>query len=202
MISHLSGTVTHLGPTTAVLDLAGFGVLAQITPGTSAALRLGEPARLATSLVVREDSLTLFGFATDAERDCFALVITASGIGPRIGQAVLSVLSPDELRAAISANDLVTLTRVPGIGRKGAERIVIELRDKINTLALTSAPQTSTATTSQVWRDQVGSGLQGLGWSARDADLACERVEHLVEEDPDVSIGILVRAALQSLAKK
>ena len=202
MIAHLAGTVTHLGPTTAVLDLAGFGVLAQITPSTSAGLRLGESARLATTLIVREDALTLYGFATEAERDCFALVITASGIGPKIGQAVLSVLSPDELRAAISTSDLVSLTRVPGIGRKGAERIVIELRDKINTLVPTSAPQASPLLTSQVWRDQVASGLQGLGWSARDADTACDRVDHLVEEDPDVSIGILMRAALQSLAKK
>lgn len=202
MISHLSGTVTHLGPTTAVLDLAGFGVLAQITPSTSAGLRLGEPARLATTLIVREDALTLYGFATEAERDCFALVISASGIGPKIGQAVLSVLSPEDLRTAIAANDLVALTRVPGIGRKGAERIVIELRDKINTLAATTSPQAGPQPTSQVWRDQVASGLQGLGWSVRDAESACERVEHLVEEDANVPVGILMRAALQSLAKK
>ncbi len=203
MIAHLSGTVTQLGPTTAVLDLAGFGVLAHITPTTSANLRLGQPARLATALIVREDSLTLYGFSTDSERDCFTLLITATGVGPKLGQAALSVLSPDELRAAISRDDLAALTRVPGIGRKGAERIVIELRDKINALAPTAgAPGTVTQPVAGAWRDQVSTGLQGLGWSTRDADAACDRVAHLVEEDPDVSVGILMRAALQSLAKK
>ncbi len=202
MIAHLSGTVTALGATTAVLDLAGFGVLTQITPTTSANLRLGQPARLATALVVREDSLTLFGFGTDEERDCFNLLITATGVGPKLAQAALSVLSPGDLRTAIAQDDVVALTRVPGVGRKGAERIVVELRDKMAVLAATSAPDQPRTKGPTVWRDQVSSGLQGLGWSARDADAACDRVEHLIEEDPDVSVGILMRAALQSMAKK
>lgn len=202
MIAHLSGTVTHVGPTSAVIDLAGFGVLVQLTPDTSASLRVGQQATLSTALVVREDSLTVYAFATEAERDCFWLLLGASGIGPKIAQAVLSVLGPAELGQAIAADDLRSLTQVPGIGRKGAERMVIELRDKIHPLAAVSATAQERGQASAEWREQVAAGLQGLGWSARDADTACERVAHLVEEDPDVSIPVLMRAALQSLAKK
>ncbi|MGI8769308.1 MAG: Holliday junction branch migration protein RuvA [Propionibacteriaceae bacterium] len=202
MIAHLAGTVAQVGPTTAVIDLAGFGVLAQITPNTSANLRLGQPTRLATALVVREDALTLYGFATDSERDCFTLLITATGVGPKLALSALSVLSPEELASAIAQNNILVLTGVPGIGRKGAERIVIELRDKINILAIASVPVPGQPAKPAVWRDQVADGLTGLGWSPRDAEAACDRVGYLVEEDPGVSVPILMRAALQSLAKK
>ena len=102
MIAQLSGTVVAAGPTWVVLDLNGFGVKALCSPSTVTSVRLGQPATLATSLVVREDSLTLYGFAEADERDCFELVQSASGIGPKIAQAVVSVLTPEALRAAIA----------------------------------------------------------------------------------------------------
>ena len=127
MISHLDGLVCAVAPEGAVIEVGGVGLLVQATPGTLAALRTGERARVATSLVVREDALTLYGFASDDERDVFELVQTASGVGPRLALAMLASFSPDGLRQAIAAEDLAALTRVPGIGRKGAQRIVLEL---------------------------------------------------------------------------
>lgn len=199
MISRLSGIVIGVGATWVVLDLNGFGVKALCTPATASAARLGQPATLATSLVVREDSLTLYGFAEADERDCFELVQSASGIGPKIAQAVVSVLSPDALRAAIAAENIAALTKVPGIGIKGAQRLVIELKDKIHTLAAITGP--GAATPQPDWRDQVKGGLEGLGWSSRDADKACDSVAALVDADPSTSVAVLMRAALRSLAK-
>ncbi|GAA0345995.1 Holliday junction branch migration protein RuvA [Micropruina glycogenica] len=199
MIAQLTGTVIAAGATHVVLDVNGFGVKALCTPATAAAVRLGQPATLATSLVVREDSLTLYGFTEADERDCFELVQSASGIGPKIAQAVVSVLSPDALRAAIAAENIAALTKVPGIGVKGAQRLVIELKDKINALAATSGlPATTEAPD---WREQVKGGLEGLGWSARDADRACDNVAGMVETDPATPVAVLMRAALRSLAK-
>lgn len=200
MIAHLSGTVAHLGPTAVVVDVGGVGIQTLCSPGTSVELREGQSARLATSLVVREDSLTLYGFLTDDERDFFELLMTASGVGPKLAQAALAVLSPDELRQAIGGEDLTALTRIPGVGRKGAQRIVIELKDKVGTPGPTAAAVEESQ--SEAWRDQVSVGLQGLGWSAKDAERACGTVEHLVADDPAVNISVLMRAALQSLAKK
>jgi holliday junction DNA helicase RuvA len=198
MISHLTGIVTALGGTWAVVDLGGFGLRVNCTPATASALRIGQQHTLQTSLVVREDALTLFGFADAEERDCFELVQSASGIGPRIAQAVVSVLSPDQLRSAIVSENVVALTRVPGIGTKGAQRIIIELKDKINALGAVTSP---TAAPGGDWRAQVTSGLEGLGWSARDATAACERVSAIAEADPATPVAVLMRAALRSLAR-
>ena len=129
MIDRLSGTVVAVGGTWVVLDLSGFGLRALCTPATASAVRVGESATLHTSLVVREDSLTLYGFSDADERDAFELVQSTSGIGPKIALATVSVLAPAQLRVAIASENLVALMKVPGIGRKGAERLVIELRD-------------------------------------------------------------------------
>lgn len=203
MIARLSGTVLELGATWAVLEVGGIGIRALCGPNTTAELRPGRPAALATSLVVREDSLTLYGFGSTEERDLFELLMTASGVGPKLAQAALAVLSPDDLRQAIATENLVALTKVPGVGRKGAQRIVIELKDKIHAVAGaavsgTAAPAPEPA---GAWRDQVSQGLQGLGWSARDAEAACDRVQHLAEEDPGLGVAELMRAALRSLAR-
>ena len=131
MISHLAGRVAAIAPEGAVIEVGGVGLLVQCTPGTLATLRPGEPARVATSLVVREDALTLFGFATDDERDVFVLLQTASGVGPRLALAMLAVFTPDALRRAVLSEDVAALTRVPGIGRKGAQRIVLELAGRL-----------------------------------------------------------------------
>jgi hypothetical protein len=122
MISHLRGTVSAAGPTWVVLDIGGFGMKVNCPPATAATARPGSEMTLETSLVVREDSLTLHGFATSEDRDAFELVQTASGVGPKLAMAMLSVLSADELAAALSGEDAATLCRVPGIGKKGAAK--------------------------------------------------------------------------------
>ena len=201
MIAQVSGQVVQVGPTSAVIEVGGIGILTLCSPDTVAGLRVGQPTTLATSLIVREDSLTLYGFASGDEREFFELLLTATGVGPKLAQAALAVLSPDELRRAIATENLVLLCKVPGIGRKGAQRIVIELKDKINAVGLRDEPVRAAGAPAP-WRDQVAQGLQNLGWSAKDAEAACGDIEHLAREDPSVSVAVLMRAALQTLARK
>ena len=200
MIASVSGPVLAVGPTSAVVEVGGLGILTLCSPDTVAGLRVGQQTTLATALVVREDSLTLYGFTSADEREFFELLLTATGVGPKLAQAALAVLSPDELRQAIATENLVVLCKVPGIGRKGAQRIVIELKDKINVVGV-GGGQVPSGATAPGWRDQVTQGLQGLGWSPRDADAACDDVAHLVVDDPEVAVPVLMRAALQSLAR-
>lgn len=204
MIAQLSGTVIKAGATSCVLDVGGVGFLAHVTPSTAAALRPGEASTLHTSMVVREDSLTLFGFADEGEREAFELAQTASGVGPKLALAIVSVLTPSEFRRAVQAEDLARLCSVPGIGRKGAQKLVIELKDKVAILSDGDheAPASVASVEPELWRAQVSDGLTGLGWSVRDAETAADNVAHLVEEDPNISIGQLLRAALNSLARK
>ena len=184
MISHLDGRVSAIAPEGAVIEVGGVGLLVQCTPGTLATLRPGERARVATSLVVREDALTLFGFAADDERDVFELLQTASGVGPRLALAMLAVFTPDALRRAVAAEDVTALTRVPGIGRKGAQRIVLELAGRLGPpgVAGGQARQGQLAAAgpalpgAEPWRDQVRAGLLNLGWQPREADQAIAAV--------------------------
>jgi len=169
------------------------------TPGTLASLRTGAEATLPTSMVVREDSLTLFGFADEDEKGCFELLQTASGVGPKLAQAMLAVLSPDDLRTAVAAEDVKTLTRVPGIGQKGAQRIILELRDRLGAPMASVSPGRGSAPTVEAWRSQVHQGLVGLGWSAKEADRAVDEVAGEAGSEPDVAA--LLRAALQMLRK-
>jgi holliday junction DNA helicase RuvA len=181
MIAHLNGTVAALAPDGAVIEVGGVGLQVQCAPGTLAGLRLGDRARVATSLVVREDSLTLYGFGSDDERNTFELLQTATGVGPRLALAMLAVLTPDALRRAVAAEDLATLTSVPGIGRKGAQRIVLELAGRLGAPGDGQAPLAgagpSPADGVAAWRDQVRAGLIGLGWQVREADQAISTVE-------------------------
>ncbi|MFP5416317.1 MAG: Holliday junction branch migration protein RuvA [Actinomycetes bacterium] len=201
MIAQLTGTVVAVGGTWVVLDLSGFGVRALCTPATVSAVRVGEAATLHTSLVVREDSLTLYGFSDADERDSFELVQSASGIGPKLAQAVVSVLPPEEFRQAVASENLVALMKVPGIGRKGAQKMVIELKDKVNALGAGPRAASPPAVGAGDWADQVASGLESLGWSTRDAAGAVESVAHLKQDDPALGVGDLMRAALRSLAR-
>ena len=200
MIAQLTGRVAAVGGTWLVIDLAGFCLTALCTPAPAGAVRVGEQVTLYTSLVVREDSLTLYAFGEPGERDCFELVQGASGIGPKIAQAVVSVFSPEEFRAAVAAANITALTRVPGIGVKGAQRLVLELKDKVNVLA-GSGGGGGAHPVAQGWRDQVRAGLEGLGYSARDAEAACDQVAPTANENPDTPVALLLRAALRSLAK-
>ena len=197
MIAHVRGRVAAVTLSSAVLEVGGVGLELMCTPGTLAGLRTGHEATLPTSLVVREDSLTLFGFADDDEKSVFELVQTASGVGPKLAQAMLAVLSPDGIRTAIAADDVKTLTKVPGIGQKGAQRIILELKDRIGApLGRVAAPA---ALAAEPWRDQVTQGLIGLGYNAKDADKAVDAVADEAGSTPDV--GSLLRAALRTLSK-
>jgi holliday junction DNA helicase RuvA len=207
VIAHVTGPVAALAPDGAVIDVGGVGLLVQCTPGTLAGLRLGERARVATSLVVREDSLTLYGFASDDERNTFELVQTASGVGPRLAQAMLAVLTPDALRHAVAAEDLAMLMSVPGIGRKGAQRIVLELAGRLGAPADGAAmSREASAGPAAKWRDQVRAGLVSLGWQAREADQAISAVEpELTGPDgsgpADIEVAVALRAALRVLGR-
>ncbi|MGC3993346.1 MAG: Holliday junction branch migration protein RuvA [Propionicimonas sp.] len=199
MISQLTGTVAAVGGTWLVVDLSGFGVKALCTPSTAGSVTVGQAVTLYTSLVVREDSLTLYGFAEPGERDCFELVQGATGIGPKIAQAVVSVFTPGEFRAAVAGSNIAAITRVPGIGPKGAQRLVLELKDKVAILAGTGSPEVVAAAGD--WREQVRAGLEGLGYSSRDAESACDQVAPLAADKPDTPVAVLLRAALRSLAR-
>ena len=202
MIAHLNGTVAGVGLDGAVIEVGGVGLRVQCTPDTLATLKPGESARVATSLVVREDSLTLFGFATEDERNVFELLQTASGVGPRLALAMLAVHSPDALRRAVAAEDVKALTMVPGVGTKGAQRIILEMKDR---LGLPSGPDAGAGgnparRTAPSWREQVMTGLVNLGWSARDAEAAIAAVEaDAGGQVPDVATAL--RAALRKLSK-
>jgi Holliday junction DNA helicase RuvA len=207
MIAHLAGCVAAVAPEGAVIEVGGVGLLVQCTPGTLAGLRLGEHARLATSLVVREDSLTLYGFGSDDERNTFELLQTASGVGPRLAQAMLAVLTPDALRRAVASEDLAMLTSVPGIGRKGAQRIVLELAGRLGAPADIGVPAAAgrAGPGAPEWQDQVRSGLVSLGWQAREADQAISAVEPDLTaeaaEPGDVDVAVALRAALRVLGR-
>jgi holliday junction DNA helicase RuvA len=208
VIAHVRGTVAAVAPDGAVIEVGGVGMRVQCTPGTLATLRPGEPAQVATSLVVREDSLTLYGFGSDDERNVFELLQTASGVGPRLALAMLAVHSPDALRRAVSTEDLGALTMVPGIGKKGAERIVLELRDRLGPPGESAAGALPGARPQRVpqWRDQVQSGLVNLGWPIRDADQAIAALEEdgtisAVDGEP-VDVAVVLRAALRKLSRQ
>jgi Holliday junction DNA helicase RuvA len=207
MIAHVRGTVAGVAPDGAVIEVGGVGMRVQCTPGTLATLKPGEPAHVATSLVVREDSLTLYGFVSDDERNVFELLQTASGVGPRLALAMLAVHAPDALRRAVATEDLGALTMVPGIGRKGAQRIVLEMKDRLGPPGDNGAERPVRAVPrAPSWRDQVQSGLVNLGWPARDADQAIAALEDEgVIGGPDgdaVDVATALRAALRKLSKQ
>jgi Holliday junction DNA helicase RuvA len=199
MIASLTGVVEHAGLDKVVLGVGGVGLLVHTTPATAAACRTGSQLRLATTLVVREDALTLYGFGSVDERDMFETVQSVSGVGPRIALAMLSVMGPDDLRLALSDGDTKALTRVPGIGAKSAERLVLELRDKVGHVApgTGSAPTAAAGGGGDGWRAQVTAALTGLGYSAKQASDAVSAVakEHPQERD----ISTLLRLALRGL---
>ncbi len=198
MIASVRGRVAAVAPDSAVIEVGGVGMAVQCSPGTLAGLRTGEEARLATSLVVREDSLTLYGFADDDEKQLFELLQTASGVGPRLAQAVLAVHTPDAVRRAVSGGDLAALTRVPGIGKKGAERLVLELRDRIGPVPVGADGNAGVVT--GAWQDQVRQGLVGLGWSAAQADQAVAAVAETVDGTTP-PVPVLLKHAIRMLGK-
>lgn len=204
MIASLTGRVTAITPDAAVVEVGGVGVLVHCTPGTLATLKTGQETRLATSLVVREESLTLYGFATDDERTVFELLQTASGVGPKLALAMLAVHTPQALRVAVAGADLKALTQVPGIGQKGAQRIVLELKDRLGASPEAVDAALNGPRQDHIWREQVHSGLVGLGYSGKDADEAVAAVEPQAEADLAAGrppqVAALLKAALRALS--
>jgi Holliday junction DNA helicase RuvA len=211
VIASVSGTVRAVTGDAAVVEVGGIGLAVQCTPGTIARLQVGENARLSTSLIVREDSLTLYGFADDDERSLFELLQTANGVGPRLAQAVLAIHPPREVRRAVSMADVKALMQLPGIGKKGAERLNLELRDLLGvTTSDTSLDGPAPAGLPSVtpvapWKDQLTSALVGFGWSVKEADGAIAQLVPVADEqlaaNGSVEIAILLRQALQLLGR-
>ena len=194
MIASVRGTVESVRLDSAVVEVGGIGLRVQATPATLAGLRRGADAQLSTSMVVREDSLTLYGFADDDEREVFEILQTVSGVGPRLALAVLAVHQPDELRTAVAGEDIVALTKVPGIGRKGAQRILLEIGDKLGPARgeVRAAPVGA-----QDSQPEVVDALVQLGWSAKAAEDAVTSV--LADPAADREVAAVLRAALQYL---
>ena len=206
MIASVAGRVAAVRGDTAVVEVGGVGLAVQCTPSTLATLRPGMNAELATSLVVREDSLTLFGFATADERAVFEVLQSVSGVGPKLAQAVLAVHSPDAVRTAVATDDVGALTLVPGIGRKGAQRLVLELKDKLGGAGgATSDVARMAGAGVGAWREQLRAALLGLGWGGREVDEALAAVGPEAEaalavgDTPDVAA--LLRTSLRLLSR-
>ena len=205
MIASVHGRVAAVGPDGAVVEVGGVGLAVSCSPGTLARLRVGEQARLSTSLVVREDSLTLYGFADDDERGLFELLQTANGVGPKLAQTILGVFPPREVRRAIATSDYPTLVKVPGIGRKGAEKIVVELRDRIGAIdgSEPSGQALAGVTAIAPWKDQVLHALNGLGFTGKEASDAIETLGADIEADStgDPEVAVILRRAIQLLGR-
>lgn len=203
MISSVRGQVLSVHLDHAVIEVGGVGLAVRTTPTTLAGLRRGEQAKLSTSLVVREDSLTLFGFASDEAKDLFVLVQSVSGVGPKIALALLAVLDPDQLRRALGAGDTATLMRAPGIGKRGAERLVLELKDKVGALPGSAGTPGSGVGVGLPWRAKLSDALVGLGFTTKQADEATSAVA-ADADDPAVAdgdVGVLLRRALAVLGR-
>jgi Holliday junction DNA helicase RuvA len=201
VIAFVNGRVAAAGPDGAVIEVGGVGLSVQCTPATLAGLRVGDRAHVPTSLIVREDSLTLYGFADDDERSVFELLQTASGVGPRLALAMLAVHSPNALRRAVTTEDVASLTKVPGIGRKGAQRIVLELKDRLGVPLEDDGFVPVAFAGSASWRAQVHTGLTNLGWAARDADAAVEAVAADLNGEDTPDIGALLKMAMRKLSR-
>ena len=202
MISFLRGTVAHVGLSSAVIDLNGAGMSVNATPQTLGRLRVGEEGKLFTSLIVREDSLTLFGFGSDDEREVFDVLLSVSGVGPRLALAVLAVHEPEAIRVAAHSGDGKAFTKVPGIGPKVAGRIVLELAGKLvphGTAAGTAAPA---ASAEAVWKPQVVAAMTSLGWSEKDATSS---IDKSLADSPELAengnVAEILRATLRWLGQ-
>jgi Holliday junction DNA helicase RuvA len=198
MISLIHGVVRTISSDRVVVEVGGVGLSVSVTGSTSTQLNLGAPVQLFTTLVVREDSLTLFGFLDEESKSVFELVQTVSGIGPKVALAIVGAHTPQSLAVAIAQEDIKAIEKVPGIGRKGAQRLILELKGKISDFASSEHKQTH----QPLWREQLTSALISLGFTAKDSDGAINLVLSQYADngvDPQsVDISELLKAALQS----
>ena len=198
MISLVNGVVRSIGSEKVVVEVGGVGLAVSVTSQTGSQLNVGVPVQLFTTLIVREDALTLFGFLDEESRSTFELVQTVTGIGPKVALAIMGSHSPQTLAAAIAQEDIAAIEKVPGIGRKGAQRLILELKGKITDFG--NAPRSSHH--QPVWREQLTSALVSLGFSAKDSDAAinsvvAEYAENGVEPT-ELELSELLKQALQS----
>ena len=199
MIAMLAGTVKATTSTSAVIDVGGIGILVQISPRLSASLNVGASAHLHTLLIVREDSLTLFGFERHQDRELFEILLSVTGIGPKVAQSALSVYDAAEIVSAIMNEKPAVLERIPGLGKKGAQRLILELKEKVKNLNVSANGSSRAAG----WRDQVSDALIGLGFTARDTEEALDIVaEHFGSEVAETDISMLLKFALQTRGRK
>lgn len=200
MIASIRGEVLDIALDHAVLEASGVGYRVNATPATLGTLSRGCESRLLTTMIVREDSMTLYGFEDSESRDLFSLLLSVSGVGPRIAMATLAVLDPTALRSALADGNITALTRVPGIGKRGAERMVVELRDKVDAIFGSGggASFTSGSVIGNPVREQIVEALTGLGFPAKQAEDATDAV---LAAQPDASTSAALRSALASLGK-
>ena len=179
MISLLSGNVRSIHSDRLVVEVGGFGLTVLVTPSTTTQVNLGSQIQLYTSLVVREDSLTLFGFVNEKSRTLFELVQTVSGIGPKVALSILGALTPEDLARAIAQEDIAAIEKVPGIGRKGAQRLILELKGKLSDLSHAQLYKGH----QPAWREQLSSALVSLGFSPKESDGAISNVVATLQLD-------------------
>jgi len=200
MISFVRGPVAHLSLAQAVIDVNGVGMLVHATPKTLGGLRTGEEATLTTSMIVREDSMTLYGFADTHEREVFDVLLSVSGIGPRLALAILAVLEPESIRLAVANGDGKAFTKVPGVGPKVAGRIVLELKGKLvpTGVGVAAAP----AAVAMEWKDQVVAAMTSLGWNEKDA---LKSIDAALAAEPELAesqnVAAILRATLRWLGQ-
>jgi Holliday junction DNA helicase RuvA len=206
MIAHLSGTLLSKQPNSVILDVAGVGYEVNIPVSTFYDLEdAGSNVQLRIYTHVREDALQLYGFKTARERELFLRLISVSGIGPRLGITLLSGMSADEMIASIRTNNLARLTLIPGVGRKTAERLVMELRDKVASLSsaeleeeFSKSETGAPVLTEDSMRADVLSALLNLGYQRNAAEKA---VTAAIDEGGDISVELILRRSLRKLAK-
>lgn len=179
MISLLSGTVRSINSDRVVVEVGGFGLTVLVNPATTTQVTLGSQIQLFTSLVVREDSLTLFGFINEESRALFELVQTVSGIGPKVALSILGALTPEDLGRAMAQEDIASIEKVPGIGRKGAQRLILELKGKLSDLSTAAQYKGH----QPAWREQLASALVSLGFSPKESDAAISNVVSALQAD-------------------
>ncbi|PRQ11979.1 Holliday junction branch migration protein RuvA [Corynebacterium sp. 13CS0277] len=199
MIASLRGTVIHINLTSAVIECAGVGYLVMATPATLGQLRRGEEATLLTLMVVREDAMTLYGFDQADARDMFVTLQTVSGLGPRLAMAALSVYTPQDIAAAISGGDHKALQKIPGVGKRMAERMVVDLKDKVADYGVVQDTTQGVDLINGAVAEQVSEALQGLGFTAAQADQA---VATVLKATPDADTQSALRLALAHLGSK
>ncbi len=196
MLAYLIGTLTEKSPVEVVVDVGGIGYAVSITATTHQQLpALGEKVKLFTYLHLREDAISLYGFATDEERQVFKLLLTVSGVGPKMAQTILSGMSAGELREVIIANNLRALTNLSGVGKKTAERIMVDLRDKITKLDLKSSIEIPVQSDAQQARSDAYSALLALGYSRAVAEKALRAA---IQESPNAKVDELIKLALRN----